>query len=163
MACVHLMDEKRPPWTLCGVDTSFKTGAKWTENNDDVTCKNCIKLRDGGQMGAPPPQSGGKAEKVQKIKEEVAETGFISPQHAKLFPYWQRLDQIGRLLTKMDSTVMDAKNLLDNVVTEDEMPNLMQFLEYMDAAKDWLDMVASPVRHRMLEEANGMEGSISLR
>jgi hypothetical protein len=164
MPCIHLIDLERFPLTRCGVDTNEKTGALWTDGDDpevEASCKNCLKLRDGKQMGAPPPQHGGKAEKAEKAQEEAesdrAEGKPISAKHAALLPYWKRATQMERLQARIKSLMSDARTAFGDILVEEEMEHLVEMIEYLDAAETRADWVVAQVLHRLNLEAHKKE------
>lgn len=143
---IHLIDMERFPLTKCGVNTEEKAGALWTIGDDpdiEVTCRNCLKLREGKQMGAPPPAHGG----VQEKKEAAG----ITPRTEALIPYWGRMEKLEHLQGRMKSLITDARFLMSNVLVPEELPHLLEMVDYLDSADARADWALDQVRIKYQE------------
>lgn len=157
MPCIHYVTDDTFPKTFCGIDTNVKD-VPWTDEEDDgvePTCKNCIKMRDGGQMGAPPPQGGGKEHK--KAGAEGAEKpakgwNVLTQKQVNCLPYWSRVATLDALERRLKAVLLDARTAFGGILLEEELEDMTLMLEYMEDSNAYLDMVLSKVRGRLKEE-----------
>lgn len=140
--CVHMMSDRRP-LTKCGVDTALKKGAEWTADVASVTCQNCLKLMNGGQMGGPPPST---------AKPEQSE------EDKRRWKYEDRVGFLDRMVTKMEMVGMEAMKLISGATENEEMEDLVAVHEYVDMAKERLKIVRSSVEYTLRHECGGNTG-----
>jgi ribosome-binding protein aMBF1 (putative translation factor) len=151
--CIHLVTAERFPLTRCGVDTNVKEKALWSDEEEMVTCRNCLKLREGKQMGARPPANGGTREKQAKAD--------LDPDREKRIAHWVLIDKLGRLQGRIEAIVMDARTVMGEVILtgrnvwQEEVEDPAHLVEHIEAAEARLKMVVDQVRERMKSEEGG--------
>lgn len=137
MAVKHLVPIDRFPLTLCGVDVTLKTGVDWVadDGEDDTTqvsCRNCLKLLSGGQMGAPPPKT--------KTKEErLAE---LDPRE----PFWERAEKVRQLRAKVKSVITDVRAMIQGSSSDAETGEWTAAAEFLEAGEFRLECVAGEIK-----------------
>ena len=148
--CIHIMRMDRYPLTLCGVDTSLKTGAEWeVEDNEEgivPTCQNCLKLRDGGQMGAPPPVT----TKVEASREEKAR--WAAEDH---------ISELDRITMRLNVLMSDINGLGSGLAISDDegasKVDLIHAAGYVENAVARLGMVRAAVHYTLTHKEDGAE------
>ena len=151
----HLVLE--PPATMCGVNTQEKSGAKWSDNPDQVTCQNCLKLLNGGQMGAPPPRPN---------PEE--DTSYTSPTYIERIPVdhdrmalTTNMNMLESMKSRLYSLAMDMKMVLSFVHPKQDLNYVCEFNDYLDAAKERLNWATEDLRSLLVKgDGNGEETEI---
>lgn len=139
---IHLV--KDAPVTMCGVNTVMKPGAKWTEEESQVTCSNCLKLLNGGQMGAPPPGS----------PDTMSSKPIFTPLHNNKEHTIVTLD---RLVRRVDIVIMELNGVRSFVTDEENTINLKWAWEWLDAAKVRLGWAHESMRRELENENTGDE------
>lgn len=136
----HLVLE--PPTTLCGVNTQEKKGARCSDNPDIVTCQNCLKLLNGGQMGAPPP-----------TYQNDEDYDYESPTRIERVPVdldkmtlSTNLNVLESMKSRIYSLVMDEKVVMSFIHPEQNISYLCEFDDYLDAAKERLNWATEDLR-----------------
>jgi hypothetical protein len=141
--CIHYM--KDSTFTLCGVSTAEKKGAKGTTTEEGVTCNNCLKLLHGGQMGAPPPNPTNTstpttntcAEKKEEGLEEVAVRNNLMLMEG--------------MSSRIYSMEMSLKVCLSYIPDESTLMSLIEFQEYLDAAHVRIKWAIQSLRGYIME------------
>ena len=135
----HLMLE--PPSTLCGVNTREKKGAGWSDNPDVVTCQNCLKLLNGGQMGAPPPTYKGddwsyeSPTQIEKIPVDLDRLALSN-----------NLNMLESMKNRLYSFTMDLRVVMSFVHPGQNLSYLCEFDDYLDMAKERLNWAVEDLR-----------------
>lgn len=115
------------PMTLCGVNVSEKTGAKWSKEESLTTCQNCLKLLHGGQMGAPPPGSPHAGVEVERVEVD----------HDRM-ALQNNLMILETMKTRLHGVETDLKLVLTFIPDGYILENVLEFQQYMDAAHERL-------------------------
>lgn len=147
MPTVHFVDEEHFPRTLCGVDVQEKSAVLWSDEFDDeITCKNCRKLKEGGHMGAPPPKYT-PPEPLDPILEEKIKI-------------WARLERLESFREKLKSLLITVNvNVVGGVIDETELSECVATQEHIDCAVDRLGNAIAILQYnaRHMEDEGGQQ------
>lgn len=123
---IHFVDEDSFPRTLCGVDVQEKSAVLWSDEFDDeITCKNCRKLKEGGHMGAPPPK--------------YSPPPTPDPVLEKKIKIWARLDRLETFREKLKSLLITINmEIVGNTMDDIEKNECVAVQEHVDCAIDRL-------------------------
>jgi hypothetical protein len=144
--CVHLVRDDSFPNTLCGVNTNEKRGAVWSMEEEDTTCKNCVLLRDGKHMGAPPPKNGG----VHLKEKERVVGNPIPPSTSSAQRRVWKLEDRDRTMTMVKTRLVSARqevlSFTSDAKTVEELTELMYCHDNLDAAISRLEWAIDQTR-----------------
>lgn len=120
MAVTHLIREY--PLTLCGVDVEEKSGAIWTldPEEEEITCRNCLKLHSGQPMG--------KGTGPIKTEIEVMED-------LERIKVSERIGNMDYIRSKVQALMMDVRVLMGGFLSPEEKTELSDAEYYLEGAE----------------------------